>query len=129
MPAVNLKSLIGKLNNTCRQTLEAAAGLCLSRTNYNVEVEHWLTKLLETNSTDILAILRFFEVDPSQLTADLTRAMDRFKTGNARPPALSQNVVDLARDAWLLASIDYSEGAARSSRGVQPKRPETVPLR
>ena len=79
MPAVNLKSLIGKLNNTCRQTLEAAAGLCLSRTNYNVEVEHWLTKLLETNNTDIHAILRFFEVDASQLIADLTRAMDRFK--------------------------------------------------
>jgi type VI secretion system protein VasG len=47
MPGVNLKSLVGKLNDTCRSALEAAAGLCLSRTNYNVEIEHWLLKLLE----------------------------------------------------------------------------------
>lgn len=114
MPALNLKSLIGKLNKTCRQTMEAAAGLCLSRTNYNVEVEHWLTKLIEGNNTDIHAIARFFEIDLAKMQAELTKAMDRFKTGNQRPPALSQNVVDLARDAYLLASIDFNETLARS---------------
>ena len=60
---VNLKSLVSKLNDTCRATLEAAAGLCLSRTNYNVEVEHWLVKLLEIPNNDISAILRHFEID------------------------------------------------------------------
>lgn len=114
MASVNLKSLVGKLNGTCRRTLEAAAGLCLSRTNYNVEIEHWLTKLLETPNGDLDAVLRYFEIDPSKLLTDLTRAMDKLKTGNARPPALSQSVVDLARDAWLLASVDYQEPAVRS---------------
>ena len=38
--SVNLKSLIGKLNTQTRSTLEAAAGLCLSRTHYNIEIEH-----------------------------------------------------------------------------------------
>jgi type VI secretion system protein VasG len=38
MVSVNLKSLIGKLNETCRRSLEGAAGLCLTRTNYNVEI-------------------------------------------------------------------------------------------
>ncbi|PHS12273.1 MAG: type VI secretion system ATPase TssH [Blastopirellula sp.] len=114
MASVNLKSLVGKLNSTCRRTLESAAGLCLSRTNYNVEIEHWLTKLLETPNTDIEAIFRHFEVNPSQVVADLTQAMDRLKTGNARPPALSQSIVDLSRDAWLIASIDHSEPVVRS---------------
>jgi type VI secretion system protein VasG len=106
MLSLNLKSLIGKLNSICRTTLESAAGLCVSRTNYNVEVEHWLLKLLEHNNTDLAAICRAYEVDVSKLTAQLTRSLDRLKTGNARPPALSQTVVDSARDAWLLASID-----------------------
>jgi type VI secretion system protein VasG len=35
--SVNLKSLIGRLNGTCRKVLEDAAGLCLTRTNYDVE--------------------------------------------------------------------------------------------
>jgi type VI secretion system protein VasG len=114
MVQVNLKELVGKLNDTCRRTLEAAAGLCLSRTNYNVEIEHWLLKLLETPRTDLAVVLRHFDVDSSRLAADLTRVVDRFKTGNSRPPALSPNLVDLAREAWLAGSIDFSERATRS---------------
>jgi type VI secretion system protein VasG len=118
MAQVNLKELVGKLNDTCRRTLEAAAGLCLSRTNYNVEIEHWLLKLLETPRTDFAAILRHFEIDPSRLTADLTRVVDKFKTGNSRPPALSPNVVELAREAWLAGSIDFGERATRSGHVI-----------
>ena len=49
---VNLKSLVARLNDTCRGALEGAAGLCLSRTNYDVEVEHLLVKLLESSDTE-----------------------------------------------------------------------------
>ena len=114
MAAINLKNLIQKLNGNCRRTLEAAAGLCLSRTNYNVEIEHWFAKLLEPNDTDVAAILRHFEIDPSRMTSDLISAIDRLKTGNAKPPALSQDVVDLVREAWLLASIELGESVVRS---------------
>ena len=111
---VNLKSLVSKLNDTCRATLEAAAGLCLSRTNYNVEVEHWLVKLLEIPNNDISAILRHFEIDESRLASDLTSAIDRKKTGNADAPALSPNIVQLVRESWLIASVEFSSARARS---------------
>ena len=58
--SVNLKSLIGKLNDTTRGALEGAAGLCLSRTHYDVEVEHFLMKLLDSSSSDFALILRHF---------------------------------------------------------------------
>ena len=61
--SVNLKSLIGRLNDTCRQALEGAAGLCLSRTNYDVEVEHVLLKLLEAPDTDLVRYLAGLEFD------------------------------------------------------------------
>ncbi len=109
-----LKSLIGKMNDTCRRALEAAAGLCLSRTNYNVEIEHWLLKLVEAPTTDLAALFRYYEVDMSRLSRDLTSAIDKLKTGNARPPALSPNVVDLAREAWLVGSIQYGSYRVRS---------------
>ena len=38
--------------------------------------------------------------------------IDGFKTGNSRPPALSPNVVDLVRAAWLVASIEFGESSA-----------------
>jgi type VI secretion system protein VasG len=114
MATVNLKSLIGKLNSVCTRSLEGAAGLCLSRSNYNVEIEHWLLKLLEGSHTDLHVILKAFGVDPSRLTADLMKAVDKLKTGNASQPLLSQHIVDLVREAWVLGSIDFGAGATRS---------------
>jgi len=114
MANVNLKSLIGRLDDTCRKTLEAAAGLCLSRTHYNVEIEHWLARLIETPNTDLTAIFKRFEIEPARLSADVTRAIERFKTGNSRPPALAPSVIDLAREGWLIASLEFGASAARS---------------
>ena len=114
MAAVNLKSLVGHLNAETRRTLEAAAGLCLSQTNYNVEIEHWLTKLVESTDGDLEPIFRRFEIDPSRLRSDLIAAMDRFKTGNSRPPALSPSVVDLAKEAWLAGSLEFDAPQVRS---------------
>ena len=45
--------------------------------------------------------------------ADLNAAIDKFKTGNGRPPALSPNVVDLVREAWLFASVDHGVSQVR----------------
>jgi len=114
MVAVDLKSLVGRLNDLCRRSLEAAAGLTLSRSNFNVEIEHWLLKLLEAPDSDLLAILRQYEIEPARLAADLTRVLDRLKTGNTRAPALSPHVVQLAREAWMLASLDYGASRVRS---------------
>ena len=58
MAVSNLKSLIGKLNTTCRGALESAAGLCMSQTHYEVDVEHFLIKLLDLSNTDLEKILR-----------------------------------------------------------------------
>ena len=85
MSSVNLKSLISKLNDTCTRSLEGAAGLCLSRSNYNVEVEHWLLKLLEGSNTDVHAILKAFSIDASRMIGDVTKAIDKLKTGNSSP--------------------------------------------
>src|SRR5580658_6844134 len=112
--AVNLRSLIGKLNDTTRNALEAAAGLCLSRTHYDVEVEHYLMKLLDSSSEDLAAILKHFEVDKSRLAAELTRSLDKLKSGNARNPALSPTLRNMLTEAWTLGSIDYGAGQIRS---------------
>ena len=111
---VNLKSLVARLNDTCRGALEGAAGLCLSRTNYDVEVEHLLVKLLESSDTDLHKILRHYELNASRLVKDITVAMDRLKTGNARTPSISPHIPALFQDAWLLASVEFGEAKVRS---------------
>jgi type VI secretion system protein VasG len=114
MASMDLKQLVAKLNLTTRRTLEAAAGLCSSRTNYNVEIEHWLLKLLENSDSDLYAIVQHFGVNPVRLQADLTRAVDQLKTGSARSPALSPDVVKLIEEAWLTASVHQHASVVRS---------------
>src|SRR2546430_1455532 len=105
MADVDLRLVVGKLNDPGRQALESAAGLTLSRSHYNIEIEHWLLKLLEQPDSDIVACLEHLGLDRDRLAADLNRVLDKLKTGNNRAPPLSPQVVRLAREAWLLASL------------------------
>src|SRR5882724_4976715 len=104
MAAVTPRNLIGKLNSTGRRALEGAAGLCLSRTHFHVEIEHWLLKLLEPADTDLQAILRHFEVDANRVRRELEQALNKMKTGNGRAPDLSPDILDVVREAWVVAS-------------------------
>jgi type VI secretion system protein VasG len=114
MAAIDLKSLIGRLNEPCRRALEAAAGLTLSRTHYNVELEHWLLKLLDIADGDVFAILRHYDIDEARLRSDFDRALDRMRTGNARAPALSPEIIDCAKQAWLFGSVEHGANQVRS---------------
>jgi len=112
--SINLKSLIGRLNDSTRGTLEAAAGLCLSRTHYDIEPEHFLLKLLDKPDTDVPMILKHFGVDKSKLTADLNRSIDKLKSGNARTPAISPSLLRSLTEGWTIGSLNYSAGQVRS---------------
>jgi type VI secretion system protein VasG len=111
---VNLKSLIGKLNDSTRGAMEASAGLCLARTHYDIEVEHFLLKLLDSSNNDAAAIFKHFELDTSRFSGELFRALDRLKSGNARTPALSPTLIKMMTEAWSLGSIDYGAGQVRT---------------
>lgn len=104
---VNLKSLVDKMTPVMRESLEGAAGICLAHTHYNVELEHWLLKILDSGHTDFIALLERHDVNPAELARQLAHTIARFKTGSSRPAALSPAIVDAAKNAWLIASVDY----------------------
>ena len=102
----SLKTLISKLNDTCRQAAERAAGLCMARGNYEVDLEHLLLALLEENGCDLHCILRRCAISPTGVERELNAEIDRFKTGNGRTPVFSVHVPKLFEQAWLIASLD-----------------------
>jgi type VI secretion system protein VasG len=114
----NLKSLIGRLNDDTRKALEAGAGLCLARTHYDVEIEHYLTKLLDQPSGDFAAILKHFGVDRARLAAELTHSLDKLKSGNARTPALSPSLIRMLGEAWTIASLEFDSARIRTGHTV-----------
>lgn len=111
---IDLKSLIAKMNPALRASLEGAAGLCMARSHYNVEIEHWLLKLIDTPNTDFSELLYRFEINPAQMEQQLNRFLEGLRQGNSRAPALSPAIVELCQNAWMLASVDYGHGAVTS---------------
>ena len=112
--SLNLKSLIGKVDEATRSALEAAAGLCVSRTHYDIEIEHYLMKVIDSSDNDVAFILRQYGVDRSRLTTELERSLNRLKTGNARSPAFSPQLVKMLTEAWTIATIEYDAAEIRT---------------
>jgi type VI secretion system protein VasG len=114
MPAVDLRMLVARLNEVSRRSLESSAGSALSRTHYDVEIEHWLLQLMDQANSDVSVAIRHFGIDRDRLTHELTDGLDRMKTGNGRAPSLSPDIVELMKDAWFYASIDHQQPVTRS---------------
>lgn len=111
---INLKLLVDKMTPYMRSSLEGAAGLCLTHNQFNVEIEHWLLKLLDISDTDIVQLLVKHEIDQSKLARELAKAIAGFRSGSSRPAALSPSIVDAAKNAWMLASVDYNHSSISS---------------
>jgi type VI secretion system protein VasG len=110
-----LKALSDKLNGACKKALENALGLCVQRTNYAVEIEHFLLKLTEIGQGDLTKLLKHYEVDPGKVNRELTQALDGLKRGNARGGiALAPDLVNWLREAWVLTSLKFGGQRVRS---------------
>ena len=114
MITVDIKSLLGRLNSYCTRCLEAAAGLCVSRTHYEVTVEHFLAKVLEEPQSDLPLIFRQFDLDSGRVAKAVDQTLEEFRTGNAGKPVFSPLLLELFQEAWLLASVDLEENRVRS---------------
>jgi len=115
---VNLRALIGRLNDESRRALESAAGLCLSRTHYDVEIEHYLMKALDDTAGDVAVILKHYGIDRSRLASELTRSLDKLKTGNARNPSFSPTLVKTFTEAWTIGSLEFNATKVRTGHLV-----------
>lgn len=114
--SINLKTLIAKLNDTCRLATERAANICISRGHYEVDIEHLFLALLEQDKSDVMIILRRNNIDPRQLAADLQAEAEQFQSGNSRTPVFSPNLSRLFEHAWLIASLDNASANVRSGQ-------------
>ncbi|MSN25154.1 MAG: type VI secretion system ATPase TssH [Geobacter sp.] len=114
MLTVDIKNLLNRLTPHCTRALEGAAGLCVSRTHYEVTVEHLLSKLVEDPQGDLPLILRQFEIDPPGVRRTLEQTIERLQSGNSGKPVFSPLLIRWFQDAWLISSIDLGDDRIRS---------------
>ena len=112
--SINLKTLIGKLNDTSRLAVERAANICVQRGHYEVDLEHLFLALLEQPQSDFALIAKRSDIGLDSLQRDLDKEIGRFKNGNTRTPVFSPHLPTLFEHAWLLASLDAQTTRIRS---------------
>lgn len=114
MLLVEYRALLKRLNPLCTRALEAAASLAISRTHYEIGVEHFLLKLLEEPNGDVATLYRALGVSSEMLLRALHRGADQRKRGNSGRPVFSPLLVAFIQDAWLLASVEGGLNKIRS---------------
>lgn len=110
---VNYQALLDHLNPICFRALEEGAGLAISRSHAEVELDHFLLKLIEDTSSDIANILRGLGVAATPVARVLQERLDR-KRRSADRAEISPYVAAWIQDAWLLGSIEHRATQVRS---------------
>jgi type VI secretion system protein VasG len=104
-----------RLNEHCASALAEAAGLCETRAHRDIEVEHWLIKLLERGEGDLLAILRRYDLDVDAVWNGLLTAIDRLPRDLRGKPGISSRLGQWLEAAWLKASLTEGAQSIRSA--------------
>jgi len=112
--SVDLQALFGKLNQQTRAVLESAAGLCQSQTHYDIEIEHYLMKLLDQTDNDVSFVLKHYGVDRARLATDLTASLDRLSRGSGRLPSFSPMLIKMLVQAWTTGSVELGAEEVRT---------------
>jgi len=102
---INLKTLIGKLNDASRVAATRAAGICVGLGQYEVDIEHLFLALLEQPGCDVVACARQAGVSLTGLETDLRKEVERLPGGSTRTPVFSRHLPVLFEHAWLIASL------------------------
>src|SRR6476646_4814426 len=113
--AVSSKALLDKLNTTCNKAILQAVALSFSRTHFDVELEHWLLKLLDSPNNDLAFLLRQYDIDTPKVKRELERALSELKTGSSRPGVLGEEILDAIREAWVYGSLAHGAHKVRSA--------------
>jgi type VI secretion system protein VasG len=106
MTARDLSPFLRRLNNHCARALAEAASLCETRAHRDIEVEHWLIKLLELGEGDLVAIVRRYELDVDGIWNGLLAGIDRLPHELRGKPGLSHRLGQLLEAAWMVASLE-----------------------
>ena len=114
MLLVEPRTLIDKLNPTCRRAFERAAGNSVTARQREVTVEHVLLALLDERESDFVALLEHYRVDTTHARAGLQKYVGELASGNSGRPVFSPTLFEWLQDAWVHASAELGEAALRS---------------
>jgi type VI secretion system protein VasG len=114
MITTDVRSLLAKAHPYLTRSLEGAAGFTITRTHYEVTLEHLFLKLLEDGTGDLPRILRHFDVDAGAFQDRLLAALEDLRAGNPGRPVFSPLLLDALERAFLVGAVEFGQEQIRS---------------
>ncbi len=114
MSEISRVALFGKLNSLGYQAIESATVFCKMRGNPYVEIVHWMHQILQGQDSDLHRIVRHYELDPSRIAAEMTRALDALPRGASTISDLSEHLMDAMERGWVYGSLLFNSNQVRT---------------
>jgi len=114
MADISRVALFGKLNSLCYRAIESSTVFCKLRGNPYVEPLHWLHQIIQLQDSDLVRIVRHYEIDAAALARDLTAALDRLPRGSTSVTDLSSQLEESVERAWVYGTLLFGESQIRS---------------
>ena len=89
-------------------------GLCVSRSHYELSVDHVLAAFLDDPNGDAAHVMRHFGVNPAPLLGELQRGLEKMKSGNSGRPVFSPRLLEWISDAWHWGAVEFGDTAVLS---------------
>ncbi len=114
MADVSLETVTGKLNQVGYDSFMQALRQAKGAGNRNLELEHWLLKMLQMDRTDLALTVEHFKLDQSKLLTDIGGVVSGFAMNKTEMPGISENIIDALDRAWHYATLLFGETQIRT---------------
>jgi len=114
MSQVSLTRLISHLNSDLKTALEYAAAEAMKSEVGAIEVEHWLVAIMQSPSKELHQFLDSQHVNVANFLQELQQRIQKLDKVNSGQPTISPDTIELMKDAWLIASIDFNHNELRA---------------
>ncbi len=112
---ISRQALFGKLNTFLFSGMESATAFCKLRGNPYVELVHWLHQIIQINDSDIIRILRHFDIDAVHLEQDISGALLLLPAGATSVSDFSHHIDQAVERAWIYATLTFDDFKIRGA--------------
>ena len=114
MADISLEAVTGKLNRVAYDAFMQALRQAKGAGNRNLELAHWLLKMLQMDRTDAVLTADHFKLDRAKLLTDAGGVVSGFAMNKTEMPGISENVIDALDRAWHYATLMFGEVQIRT---------------
>jgi type VI secretion system protein VasG len=114
MAEISRTASFGKLNALAYKAIEGATVFCKMRGNPLVELQHWLTQILNAPDSDLHRLIRHYELDTAAIARDLTQSLDRLPRGASSISDISSFIDSAVERGWIYGSLMFGEYQVRT---------------